>query len=53
MSTPVFKPYLQHQLTLLPQDLNDMIPKNHMVRVVDKVIESLNLENLYASYSGS
>lgn len=52
MSTPVFKPYLQHQLTLLPQDLNDMIPKDHMVRVVDEVIESLNLSNLYASYSG-
>lgn len=52
MSYPTFKPYNQNQLMLLPPDLSDMVPEDHMVRVVDKVVESLNITTLESLYPG-
>lgn len=37
-----FKPYQQNQLRLLPLDLSEMVPENHMARVIDRVVESLD-----------
>lgn len=51
-SSPVFKPYLQHQAMLLPPSLEELIPDNHIVRVVNKTIDGLNLEPLVATYKG-
>ncbi|MGI6633897.1 MAG: IS1182 family transposase [Christensenellales bacterium] len=48
----VFKEYCQNQVRLLPLDLNDMIPEGHMVRVVDRAIDSMNMSVLYARYPG-
>ena len=47
-----FKPYTQHQLSLFPIDLNTLIPENHMVRVVDRAIESMNTQPLFDRYPG-
>ncbi|MGI6654835.1 MAG: transposase [Christensenellales bacterium] len=48
----VFKEYCQNQVRLLPLDLNDMIPEGHMVRVVDRAIDSMDISVLYARYPG-
>jgi len=47
-----FKAYEQHQLSLLPIDLETLIPENHMVRVVDRAIESMNTKPLFDRYPG-
>lgn len=47
-----FKPYEQHQFTLLPIDLDTLIPENHMVRVVDRAIESMDTKPLFDRYPG-
>ena len=47
-----FKPYEQHQLTLLPIDLDTLIPESHMVRVVDRAIESMDTKPLFDRYPG-
>lgn len=47
-----FKPYEQHQMTLLPINLDEIIPENHMVRVIDRAIDKMNCEPLFAKYEG-
>jgi len=47
-----FKPYEQHQLSLFPVDIDTLIPENHMVRVVDRAIESMNTQLLFDRYPG-
>jgi len=47
-----FKAYDQHQISLLPVDLDTLIPENHMVRVVDRAIESMNTQPLFERYPG-
>lgn len=47
---PSFKPYHQQQLMLLPPSIDDLVPKGHIVRVVDDVINRINLEPLNAAY---
>ena len=51
-SKPVFKEYRQNQVRLLPLDLNDLVPEGHLVRVVDKAIDSMDMSVLYARYPG-
>ena len=52
MTEPTFKPYRQNQMRLLPLDLSEMVPENHMARVVDAVVESLDLSALRSLYPG-
>ncbi|MCF0054116.1 IS1182 family transposase [Dyadobacter sp. LJ53] len=47
---PTFKPYNQQQLMLLPPSLDELIPKDHACRVVNEVINNINLEPLNAAY---
>jgi len=47
----VFKPYLQGQLQL-PTDLEELIPAQHVVRVVDGAIERMDLTPLLRQYKG-
>jgi transposase len=47
---PNFKPYQQQQLMLLPPSLEELVPKGHVVRVVDDVINKISLEPLNAAY---
>ena len=51
-AAPVFKPYNQNQQMLLPPSLDELIPEDHVVRVLDKVVEQLDLSPLFATYKG-
>lgn len=48
----VFKKYTPSQVMLLPPSLEELIPLSHPVRVVNEVIESLNLHLLEKAYKG-
>lgn len=50
--SPVFKSYLQNQPLLLPPSLEELIVPHHPVRVVNEVINQINLQPLLAAYSG-
>jgi len=52
MKRQVFKPYIQDQAMLLPPNLEELIPAGHMVRVVDEMIEHLDLRVLERQYKG-
>ena len=51
-SQPKFIEYNQHQSMLLPPSLEEMIPEKHVVRTVNKVIETMHLESLINTYKG-
>jgi len=46
-----FKAYNQDQGLLLPPYLDEMIPEHHLVRVVDRVISSVRVDQLYLRFS--
>lgn len=48
----VFKDYHPNQLYLLPPSLEDMIQRNHPVRVVNQVVDSINVDALLNQYKG-
>jgi transposase len=52
MSKPIFKKYPQHQMVLLPPSLEELIEKNHPVRVVNDVLERINIDALLKKYKG-
>ena len=52
MSEPVFKAYFQHQAFLFPPSLEDLISANHPVRIVNDVINSIDLRTLSEQYKG-
>src|SRR5574340_515979 len=51
-SAPVFKEYNQSQRMLLPPSLEEMIPGKHLVRVVNRTIDQMNIEPLIETYKG-
>ena len=48
----VFKDYSPNQILLLPPSLEEMIESSDRVRIVNQVIESLDLDNLIKKYKG-
>lgn len=48
----VFKDYSPNQILLLPPSLEEMIDPNHPVRVVNQVIDSLDIDALTKKYKG-
>ena len=46
----VFKTYSQQQAMLLPPSLDELIAQNHPVRIVNKVLDQINIEPLIAKY---
>ena len=48
----VFKSYTQGQTMLLPPSLEDLIPANHLVRVVNSAIEKMKMDPLLEGYKG-
>lgn len=46
-----FKHYNQQQTILLPYSFDDLISEKHPVRVVDQIVESLNIQPLLKAYS--
>lgn len=49
---PTFKAYHQHQAMLLPPDLDEMIEPHHPVRVINSILDSLDIEGLLKKYKG-
>ena len=48
----VFKTYSQEQLSLLPPSYDDLVPVNHPVRIVNTIIDHLDITALEKSYKG-
>lgn len=48
----VFKRYVQNQPMLLPPSYEDLVPDNHPVRVVNEVVERIDISGLERSYKG-
>ena len=40
------------QNLLLPPSLDELVPENHMVRVVDAVIDRLDISDILSTYRG-
>lgn len=50
MGRPTFKSYHQDQLMAFPPSLEELVPKNHTVRVVNDIINQINLDVLINEY---
>jgi len=50
LKQPTFRPYHQDQLLALPPSLEDLIGPDHSVRVVNDVINRINIEPLLKAY---
>jgi transposase len=48
----IFKPYNQDQPYLLPPSIDELIEKEHPVRVLNKIIEKINIEKIEKKYKG-
>src|SRR5690606_5071436 len=48
----VFKTYDQDQLSLLPPSYDDLVPVNHPVRIVNMIIDNVDISTLEKSYKG-
>ena len=51
-SKVTFKPYTMDQPSLLPPSLEELIPEDHLVRVVNRVMDVLDLEEVLNEYKG-
>ena len=47
-----FKEYAQDQIMLIPPSIEDMIDPHHPVRIVNQVINKIDIDALYARYKG-
>jgi len=52
MTKVIFKPYEQNQMMLLPPSLEELIASKHPVRIVNEVIEKINIKPLLKLYKG-
>ena len=48
---PTFKAYHQEQIMLLPPSLDELVPQGHPVRVVNEVIDKININTLLNAYA--
>jgi transposase len=49
---PVFKQHSVHQQELFPLNLNDLISENHSARLIDSVVERLEISEIISQYKG-
>lgn len=52
MATPKFKPCMQHQPMLFPPSVDELIPENALVRVVDSIVDGMDRSILESTYPG-
>ena len=48
----IFKTYSQDQLSLLPPSFDDLVPINQPVRIVNTIIDHVDISALEKSYKG-
>jgi transposase len=51
-SRPVYKEYTMGQMVLMPTNLDELIPENHLVRVIHQFVERIDLGLLEQKYKG-
>lgn len=51
-SRVLFKTYQQNQLMLIPPSLDELIPPEHPVRTINRIIDKLDLDPLIEQYEG-
>ena len=49
---PIFKPHSVHQQELFPLNLNDLIADDHSARLIDRVVERLDIPDIINQYKG-
>ena len=49
---PVFKEYNIDQLIMFPQNLSELVPQNHQVRIVNSFVDELDLREIELMYKG-
>ncbi len=52
MKKQVYKPYNQNQPMLIPLNLEEMIPGDHLVRQVDEIVNRIDTSVLDEQYEG-
>ena len=52
MANIVYKSYAQNEIALFPLNLEEMVPANHKARVVNAVIDRLDISAIEAKYKG-
>lgn len=52
MKKQVYKPYHQNQPMLFPLNLEEMVPKEHLVRRIDEIIDEIDTSALDKQYKG-
>jgi transposase len=52
MAKKVFKALTSGQSVLFPSNISDMIPQNHPVRLVDRIVDSIDISSIIADYKG-
>jgi transposase len=45
-----FRPYNPDQILLLPPDMQDWLPENHLARFLSDVVDTLDLSEIFVSY---
>ncbi|MEK7202965.1 MAG: transposase [Patescibacteria group bacterium] len=50
---PQFKPYNQNQSMLLPMNIRDCFPKDHICFAINDAVDNLNIDCLEKSYSSN
>ena len=48
----IFKQYSQDQNFLLPPSLDEFVPEDHEARIINEVVETLDLSPLLSRYEG-
>lgn len=48
----IFKEYSQGQVFLLPPSLDEFVPENHEARIINDVVDAMDLSPLLAKYEG-
>ncbi len=48
----IFKEYNQHQPILFPPSYDELIPRNHLVRIVNTIIDNIDISSLEKQYKG-
>jgi len=51
-AAPVYKPYYMGQIFLLPTDLEEVVPSNHIVRTINEFVNQLDISAIEAQYKG-
>lgn len=48
----MFKEYTQNQILLLPPDVSTLIPQEHLAKVINEIVDTIDITAITSSYSG-